>query len=74
MQATATSDTSSYSTSRTGRSTSATSNANPSLSDLTARTFKTKEFYARHQDDLVPSGMAFFQSDYDSGVREVGYK
>ena len=42
--------------------------------DLAARTFSTAEFFARHQDDLVPSGMAFFQSDYDSGVREVGYK
>ena len=39
--------------------------------DLTARTFKTSEFYARHKADLVPSGLAFFQSDYDSGVREV---
>ena len=42
--------------------------------DLAARTFSTADFYARHQDDLVPSGMAFFQSDYDSGVREVGDK
>ena len=39
--------------------------------DLAARTFKTSDFYARHKDDLVPSGLAFFQSDYDSGVREV---
>lgn len=42
-----------------------------SSNDLSARTFKTSEFYARHKDDLVPSGLAFFQSDYDSGVREV---
>lgn len=38
--------------------------------DLEARTFNTFNFYSRHQDDLTPAGLAFFQSDYDTSLRD----
>jgi large subunit ribosomal protein L38 len=38
--------------------------------DLDARSFKTSEFHLRFSSDLVPSGLAFFQSDYDSTLRD----
>ncbi|XP_062552871.1 large ribosomal subunit protein mL38 [Armigeres subalbatus] len=33
--------------------------------DLSARTFKTLDFYRKYQDDITPAGLAFFQSDWD---------
>ena len=38
--------------------------------DLEARTFNMTEFYREHQDNLTPAGLSFFQSDYDSSLRE----
>ncbi|XP_069785114.1 large ribosomal subunit protein mL38 isoform X2 [Narcine bancroftii] len=40
---------------------------NPCLS-LKMRTFKTFDFYKKHQDLLTPAGMAFFQSRWDESV------
>lgn len=39
--------------------------------DLDARTFKTLDFYRKHQDNITPAGLAFFQSDWDESVRDV---
>ena len=33
--------------------------------DLEARTFNTLNFYQKHQDNITPAGLAFFQSDFD---------
>lgn len=38
--------------------------------DLAARSFNMSEFYREHQDNLTPAGLAFFQSDYESGLRD----
>ncbi|XP_035260903.1 39S ribosomal protein L38, mitochondrial [Anguilla anguilla] len=35
---------------------------------LKQRTFKTVEFYRRHQDVITPAGLAFFQSQWDDTV------
>jgi len=40
-------------------------------STLAARTFKTIDFYRKYEEDLVPQGLAFFQSEWDESVREV---
>jgi len=37
---------------------------------LEARDFKTLDFYSKYQDQITPAGLAFFQSDYDSSLRE----
>lgn len=37
---------------------------------LNERTFSTFNFYSELQDDLTPAGLAFFQSDYDSSLRD----
>lgn len=34
------------------------------------RTFKTYDFYRKLQDDITPAGLAFFQSDYDTNVKD----
>ncbi|CAH0547338.1 unnamed protein product [Brassicogethes aeneus] len=38
--------------------------------NLSERTFSTYEFYKKFQDDLTPAGLAFFQSDWDSSLKE----
>uniref|UniRef100_M4AE20 Large ribosomal subunit protein mL38 n=1 Tax=Xiphophorus maculatus TaxID=8083 RepID=M4AE20_XIPMA len=35
---------------------------------LVDRTFKTVDFYRKHQDDMTPAGLAFFQSQWDQSV------
>ncbi|XP_008436010.1 large ribosomal subunit protein mL38 [Poecilia reticulata] len=35
---------------------------------LVDRTFKTVDFYRKHQDDMTPAGLAFFQSQWDESV------
>lgn len=35
---------------------------------LADRTFKTLDFYRKHQDNLTPAGLAFFQSQWDESV------
>ncbi|XP_043522800.1 39S ribosomal protein L38, mitochondrial isoform X1 [Frieseomelitta varia] len=37
---------------------------------LKERNWNTLEFYRKYQDYLTPAGLAFFQSDWDSTVRE----
>uniref|UniRef100_A0A182Q033 Large ribosomal subunit protein mL38 n=1 Tax=Anopheles farauti TaxID=69004 RepID=A0A182Q033_9DIPT len=36
--------------------------------DLSARTFRTIDFYRQHQDHITPAGLAFFQSDWDDSL------
>ncbi|XP_055910180.1 39S ribosomal protein L38, mitochondrial [Eupeodes corollae] len=38
--------------------------------DLELRTFKTLDFYKKYQDDITPAGLAFFQSDWDTGITD----
>jgi len=38
--------------------------------NLSERTFSTYEFYQAHQENLTPAGLAFFQSDWDSSLRD----
>ncbi|XP_059892149.1 39S ribosomal protein L38, mitochondrial [Gadus macrocephalus] len=35
---------------------------------LTDRTFKTVDFYRKHQDSMTPAGLGFFQSQWDESV------
>ncbi|KAM7371201.1 hypothetical protein PAMP_010692 [Pampus punctatissimus] len=35
---------------------------------LVDRTFKTVDFYRKHQDNMTPAGLAFFQSQWDESV------
>ncbi|XP_057682280.1 39S ribosomal protein L38, mitochondrial isoform X2 [Corythoichthys intestinalis] len=35
---------------------------------LEHRTFKTVDFYRKHQDSMTPAGLAFFQSQWDESV------
>jgi len=37
---------------------------------LQERTFNTFDFYSKHQDQLTPAGLSFFQSDYDTSLRD----
>uniref|UniRef100_A0A1A8FRP8 Large ribosomal subunit protein mL38 n=1 Tax=Nothobranchius korthausae TaxID=1143690 RepID=A0A1A8FRP8_9TELE len=37
-------------------------------SSLVDRTFKTVDFYRKHQDSMTPTGLAFFQSQWDESV------
>lgn len=37
---------------------------------LKERDWNTLEFYRKHQDDLTPAGLAFFQSDWDRTTKE----
>lgn len=41
---------------------------------LRDRTFETLEFYRKHQDDITPVALAFFQAEWDESVREVFHK
>lgn len=36
---------------------------------LQERTFSSFDFYSKLQDEVTPAGLAFFQSDYDSSLR-----
>ena len=38
---------------------------------LDDRTFDTCGFYRSHEDEMVPVGMSFFQSQWDSSVQTV---
>jgi len=38
--------------------------------DLQARSINSAEFYEEHQDNITPAGLGFFQSDYDSSIRD----
>ena len=38
--------------------------------DLEARSFKMLDFYSKYQDQITPAGLAFFQSDYDTSLRD----
>uniref|UniRef100_A0A8D0KP48 Large ribosomal subunit protein mL38 n=1 Tax=Salvator merianae TaxID=96440 RepID=A0A8D0KP48_SALMN len=38
---------------------------------LKMRTFKTYDFYKKHQDDMTPAGLAFFQCQWDDSVTQV---
>lgn len=38
---------------------------------LKDRTFKTLEFYRKHQDSITPAGLAFFQSQWDESVTKT---
>lgn len=35
---------------------------------LKMRTFSTFDFYRKHEDDMTPAGLAFFQCQWDSSV------
>ncbi|XP_072938538.1 large ribosomal subunit protein mL38 [Epargyreus clarus] len=39
-------------------------------SSLDDRTFVTREWYKKYQDDITPAGLAFFQSDWDPTVKD----
>jgi len=41
-----------------------------STTNLSERTFNTYEFYKKHQDSITPAGLSFFQSDWDSSLRD----
>lgn len=36
--------------------------------DLSKRTFNTFEFYRKHQDDITPAGLSFFQANWDNSL------
>jgi hypothetical protein len=38
--------------------------------DLEARTFSTFEFYRKHQDDMTPAGLSFFQANWDDSLTD----
>lgn len=38
--------------------------------NLNKRNWKTLDFYKKYQDKLTPAGLAFFQSDWDSSLKE----
>ncbi|XP_042364018.1 39S ribosomal protein L38, mitochondrial [Plectropomus leopardus] len=38
---------------------------------LADRTFKTVDFYRKHQDKITPAGLAFFQSHWDESVTDT---
>ena len=42
----------------------------PGSVNLEARTFHSAEFYKEHQEVITPAGLGFFQSDYDSTIRD----
>lgn len=39
--------------------------------DLEKRTFHTFDFYGKHQDNITPAGLAFFQAKWDESVRDI---
>lgn len=38
---------------------------------LVDRTFKTLDFYRKHQDNMTPAGLAFFQCQWDESVTDT---
>ncbi|KAH8397788.1 hypothetical protein KR222_001703 [Zaprionus bogoriensis] len=38
--------------------------------NLERRTFSTLDFYRRHQDELTPAGLAFYQTDWDQSLTQ----
>lgn len=44
------------------------------LNDLEKRTFSTHDFYRKLQDEITPSGLAFFQADYDTSLTDFYHK
>ncbi|XP_062447966.1 large ribosomal subunit protein mL38 [Rhea pennata] len=38
---------------------------------LKMRTFRTFDFYEKHQDHMTPAGLAFFQCQWDSSVTQI---
>lgn len=42
--------------------------------DLNARTFETYNFYAKHQENLTPAGLSFFQSTWETSLTEFYHK
>lgn len=43
----------------------------PKCKSLEERTFKNFNFYQKHQDDLTPASLAFFQCEWDNSVTQV---
>ncbi|XP_034264510.1 large ribosomal subunit protein mL38 isoform X1 [Pantherophis guttatus] len=41
---------------------------------LKMRTFKTFDFYKKHQSDMTPAGLAFFQCEWDKSVTNIFYE
>ncbi|KAL6445202.1 hypothetical protein ACFW04_002227 [Cataglyphis niger] len=41
--------------------------------NLEERNWKTLEFYRKYQDQMTPAGLVFFQSDWDSSLKEFYY-
>ncbi|XP_013907053.1 PREDICTED: 39S ribosomal protein L38, mitochondrial [Thamnophis sirtalis] len=41
---------------------------------LRMRTFKTFDFYKKHQSDMTPAGLAFFQCEWDTSVTNIFYE
>ncbi|XP_015675198.1 39S ribosomal protein L38, mitochondrial [Protobothrops mucrosquamatus] len=41
---------------------------------LKMRTFKTFDFYKKHQSDMTPAGLVFFQCEWDNSVTNVFYE
>ncbi|XP_061166666.1 large ribosomal subunit protein mL38-like [Saccostrea echinata] len=44
---------------------------NPNTCSLRERSFKTFDFYEKHQDHITPAGISFFQCQHDESVRDV---
>lgn len=38
---------------------------------LVDRTFKTVDFYRKHQDNMTPAGLSFFQCQWDESVTNI---
>ncbi|XP_061703871.1 large ribosomal subunit protein mL38 [Cydia pomonella] len=41
-----------------------------STSPLATRTFETREWYQKYQDNITPAGLAFYQTDWDYTVKD----
>jgi len=41
-----------------------------STTNLSERSFNTYDFYQKHQENLTPAGLSFFQSDWDASLRD----
>lgn len=41
--------------------------------NLEERNWKTLEFYRKYQDQMTPAGLVFFQSDWDSSLKQFYY-
>lgn len=45
-----------------------------SSSPLEDRTFSTRDWYKRYQDNITPIGLAFYQTDWDASVKDFFHK